>query len=147
LTSDSTTRKRAGLRSETFHALEAELRSYEKTKAKILEITTDVATRGMGVNLEDAPPTKSIGRLSDPTLQRATALAQNELLAEMKRTIIAIDAVASRQPLGLMKLIRLHYFQRMPALEVRRALGIHRNTFTRWRDQIMEELATELGRW
>lgn len=130
------------MKSSTFKHIEAELESYWETKRDLARMEMDVIL---------ASPSEPLARvagdfaLSDPTGRRATVLALNRRINEMRRIVAAIETVLNNLDAESRKLVELRYFQRMRPPQVARELGIDERTFYRWRKRIVYAVAAVLG--
>lgn len=136
------------LRQDTFRYLEAELRDYPETKAKLQEVVAEIIGGGMGIAYDvqahrrDASP-----QWSDPTPARASSLAQHMLVGRMRAAISAVERLWERLPAEERKLMELYYWQRRLRGETAHTLGISEATLGRRRHAIVEALAEQMGLW
>jgi RinA family phage transcriptional activator len=139
---------RAGLRSETFDRLEAELRDYQATKTRIAELVADISERGAGIAYDvQTHEQHASPEWSDPTPKRASALAQHRLLERMRAAVDAIDRLLERLPASDHELVREFYWDRRPRRQTALVLSLSESTLRRRRHAIVEALAEEMGEW
>lgn len=85
---------------------------------------------------------------SDPTWNKTMKLITCKRLNQMHRTVYAIGRVVWALPPDKQRLVQLTYWtkpQRLTAYGIAMELHCGRKTYYRWRDEICEAIAIELG--
>lgn len=88
------------------------------------------------------------GMVSNPTESKALQKITSRELIGLKRRVMAVQRVLERYRDNhhMMRLIELRYFRATHTpVGVARELHIGTNTFYRWRREILDELAQEMG--
>jgi len=129
-----------------FRHVEAELFRYHTTKREINRLRNDVL-------YGTKPPDENIGGgrsniPGDPTGRAGTILATHRKLEQMERVVDAIETVYSLLPVEKKRLIEMRYWspnQRHTWDGIAMTLHISKMTALRWRDEIVEAIAYEIG--
>lgn len=122
--------------------VEYELRYYHETKAELGR---------MREQLDGKPAEECYGRPSlpgDPTGQKAVKLLSNRRLAQMERTVKAINLVMSGLDEPQASMIRMRYFdepRRLTDAGIAQQIGIDVRTLYRWADAILLAIAVEMN--
>lgn len=128
------------MKKSIFRYIEAELFDYHDTLEEINQLREDIM-EGSGE--------RAIGkstRKSDPTATRATRLLIDRRLQRLEEVTTAIGRVYDNVPREKQKLIKLKYWdKRYTNTGVAEDLHIGEMTFYRWRRQIIQAIARELG--
>jgi RinA family phage transcriptional activator len=141
-------RPRGALRGETFRYLEAELRDYNTTKARLVDLTREITERGMGIAYDAQRADQAASsEWSDPTPKRAGALAANPHLLRLRAVVNGIEAVLERLPERWRRLVEVYYFERWPHDRIEAELAAADRTTRDWRRAVVTALAEELGEW
>lgn len=124
-----------------FKYIESELYEYPYTLQAIADLREDIisgVTEGERVSVQSG--------ISNPTAARATRLTTDERLQHLERVQKAIEKVFSRLDPDKQKLVRLKYWDKhLSDMGVYSALCVSRETYYRWRKQIVIAIAQELG--
>lgn len=128
------------MKKSVFRYIEAELFDYHDTLEEITQLREDImegrAERAIGKST----------RKSDPTATRATRLLMDRRLQRLEEVTTAIGRVYDNVPREKQKLIKLKYWdRRYTNTGVAEDLHIGEMTFYRWRRQIIQAIARELG--
>lgn len=132
------------LRREQKEFIEFELRHYEQTKAEYEQLQDQIIT-GSDYTVSDMPRGSDA---SNPTEQKAVKLCTNARLAQMERTVRAIDRILTGLPEGKYKLIEMRYWTSPRTLTddgIAMELFCTRRTVHRWADEILFAIAAEMG--
>lgn len=124
--------------------LENELIHYRENKIELAKLHEEI---------EESSPAPPDGMprgstTSNPTESKAIRLMSSRTIIYLDRRLGAIERVVSRycDNEEMMKLIRLRYIDNThTAFGVMREVNISQKTFYRWRRELMEDLANELG--
>jgi len=85
---------------------------------------------------------------SDPTFDRAMRLITCKRLNQMHKTVWAIGNIVWKLPPDKLKLVQLTYWEKPQMLTsygIAMKLNCGRKTYYRWRDEICEAIAIEMG--
>lgn len=124
--------------------IEAELRDYHRTRKALDELRDDA------LNTSPAPP-DGLPRgteTSDPTYNRTMRLLTCRQVQYYARVLSALNAVLDSLPAEKYKLVELTYWkhpQTRTPVGIAMELNCGRNTYYRWRDEVCEAVAQEMG--
>jgi RinA family phage transcriptional activator len=124
--------------------IEAEIRDYHNTRKALDELREDILNESPGP--PDGMPRGS--GTSDPTLHRTQRLLTCRQVQYYSRVLGALSAVLDNLPPEKYKLVELTYWtQPQPLTPVGIALKLNcgKRTYYRWREEICEAVARELG--
>ena len=129
-----------------FRHVEAELFRYHDTKREIEKVRKDIIYR-------TSPPDENVGGgrgnlPGDPTGRTATILLSHRKLEQMERVVEAISTVYEMLPEEKKKLVKMRYWspnQRYTWDRIALELHASKTTVLRWRDDIVEMIAQEVG--
>ena len=131
------------MRKELKAYIELELRDYSRTKNELACLEEEII---LGSSKEECEGRSNIpGR---PTEQKAIKLTTNRRLAQMERTIRAIDSVVARLDEDKYKLVDLMYWKQPQILTpygLAMELHISQRTVYNWADEICLAVAVEMG--
>lgn len=120
------------------------MRAYHEIMKELEELRDDT--------LNESPlPSDGLPRgneTSDPTFDRAMRLITCKRLNQMHKTVWAIGNIVWKLPPDKLKLVQLTYWekpQRLTSYGIAMKLNCGRKTYYRWRDEICEAIAIELG--
>ena len=124
--------------------IEAELRDYHRTRKALEELREDA------INTSPAPPDGMPrgGGTSDPTYNRTQRLLTCRQVQYYARVLGALNAVLDSLPPEKYKLVELTYWrqpQTKTPVGISLELNCGRNTYYRWRDEVCEAVAQEMG--
>lgn len=120
--------------------VEEELKNYEETLRQIEEIRFEI--------LNSTPlryPGSNPERRSDPTAVKAITLVSNTVLSRMERTVRAVERVLASLPEDQRKLFELKFIRQKTKRQICMELSISERTFHRWKKDIVNKVARELG--
>ena len=129
-----------------FRHVEAELYRYHDTRREIVRIRNDIL-------FGKTPPDENVGGgrsnlPGDPTGRAGTILASHRKLEQMERVVDAIETVYWLLPDEKKRLVEMRYWspnQRYTWDGIAMTLHISKMTALRWRDEIVEAIAYEIG--
>ena len=132
------------LTNATIRYLENELRHYHKNRKELAAMYEDI---------EESSPSPPNGMprgngTSNPTESKAIRLMSTRAIIYLERRLNAIETVLKRynENSEMAKMIQMLYFdQTHTAFGVIGKLHISQKTFYRWRRELMEDLANEIG--
>jgi RinA family phage transcriptional activator len=140
----------AKIKRDVFRHVEAELYAYPFRKKEITRLREEILypfdERPEDVNIVKGK--NSVRRPGDPTAKKAIALVSHTRLHHLERVVDAIDEVYARLPDPKREFVRLKYWthpQRLTAVGICQELGISDRTYSRWRSQIISQIAEILG--
>lgn len=135
---------------DAFRHVEAELYAYHFRKNEIQKLRQEILTP-----YEEKPDDKTIvkGKNSvkqpgDPTGRTAILLVSHNKIMHMERVVSAIEEVYHKLPEPKKEFVRVKYWtkpQRLSTVGICEKLGISDRTFSRWRRQVIHEIAKILG--
>jgi RinA family phage transcriptional activator len=131
------------LRKEIRRYIETELQDYENTKREYELVQQDIVNQSG--TLDGQPRGTDI---SQPTERKAIKLVTNKRLAQLERTIKAIERVITNLPEEKFKLVRLKYWTSPQILTdegIAQQIGCSRSTYYEWKDGILIALAKQMG--
>jgi RinA family phage transcriptional activator len=134
------------IKHELLKYIEAEIRDYHRTRAALEELRGDILD-------ESPPPPDGMpkgSRVSNPTLNRTQRLLTCRQVQYYSRVLSALSIVLDNLPPEKYKLVKLTYWtqpQTLTPTGIAMKLNCGRNTFYRWRREICEAVARELGMW
>lgn len=123
--------------------IEHELRHYHETKSELLLIREELS--GKTDNSECYGRSNIPG---DPTGQKAIKLLSNRRLAQMERTVGAIDTVIAGLNDSQLKFVQLRYWDEPRQLTdagIAQQIGIDTRTLYRWADAALLAIAVEMN--
>jgi RinA family phage transcriptional activator len=132
------------LTNATIRYLENELRYYHKNRETLEELHEEIEESSPGP--PDGMPRGN--STSNPTESKAIRLISSRTIIYLERRLNAIERVIDRYRgnEGMTNLIRMMYLENThTAFGVCKVLHISQKTFYRWRRELMEDLANELG--
>lgn len=138
------------VRKGVFQHVESELYAYPYRQREILRLRQEILYP-YDEEVNDPSVVKgknSVRQPGDPTGRQAIILASNAKLHNLERVADAIDQVYSKLPVTKQEFIRVKYWtnpQRLTTVGICEKLGISDRTFSRWRKQIVNEIAGILG--
>ncbi|MHC1758312.1 MAG: hypothetical protein AB9917_02140 [Negativicutes bacterium] len=134
--------QKSRLTAPVFKYLEAEIKDFHKTVAKIAETKKDIAEeRQMETN--KGGKSSSVG---NPTEAKAIKIASDRQLQRMEAIVRAIREVYDSSDEQRKKLVRLKYWQHIYMDEgIMATLDIGRDTFYRWKREFVLKVALKLG--
>lgn len=139
------------LRQATVIKLEAELADYHRTVKAIAEIEESIAMPAAAVNAAEGlgEVIRPGGTVSDPTMNRATAMAEYTLLQRMREVTRAIAELIAELPKDKKHWLYRRYWKhpRDSVDEAALAVNVDRRTTARWRREVLSRLADKLGEW
>lgn len=124
--------------------IEDELRDYDTTKRDWEEIQDSIVS-GSGHGDDSGIRGTDI---SNPTASKALQLITNKRLAQLEKTIKAVESVVTRLPEEKFKLVVLKYWTKPQPLNdvgMAMALNCSQSTFYEWKNGILKLIAIELG--
>jgi RinA family phage transcriptional activator len=124
--------------------IEDELRDYDTTKADWESIQDDIINGGghgddSGIRGTD---------ISNPTASKALQMITNKRLAQLQKTIKAIEGIMMRLPEEKYRLIVLKYWTKPQPLNdvgISMELNCSLSTYYEWKNAILKLIAIELG--
>lgn len=134
--------QKSRLTAPVFKYLEAEIKDYNKTIAKIAETKQDIAEeRGLVEN--KGGKSSSVG---NPTESKALKITSDRQLQRMESIVRAIKEVYDASDEPRQNLVQLKYWQHIYMDEgIMNVLGIGRDTFYRWKREFVLKVALKLG--
>ena len=124
--------------------IEDELRDYQTTKDDWEEIQDSIVK---GSRCGDDSGIRGTD-ISNPTASKALQLITNKRLAQLERTIKAVEGVMSRLPEDRHRLVLLKYWtnpQPLNDVGIAMELNCSLSTFYEWKNGILKLIAIELG--
>ena len=124
--------------------IEDELRDYQTTKDDWESIQADIIC---GAGHGDDSGIRGTD-ISNPTASKALQLITNKRLAQLEKTIKAVESVVTRLPEEKFKLVVLKYWTKPQPLNdvgMAMALNCSQSTFYEWKNGILKLIAIELG--
>ena len=123
--------------------IEFELRNYDYTKEIIEEVKDEIINK----------PPMAVGetervmdsRISNPTERKGIRLVTNTALVHMERTVKAIDRALEVLEKEHREIFKLHYQGKRDWKQVLSMMYISQDTFYRKRNELIEQVAVELG--
>jgi len=123
--------------------IEFELRNYDYTMEVIEDIKDEIINR----------PPMAVGetervmdsRVSDPTERKGLRLVTNTALDHMERTVKAVDRALEKLDKEHEQIFKLHYQGKRNWRQVLSMMYISQDTFYRKRNELIEQVAVELG--
>lgn len=134
------------LRRSTFRQLESELYDYQQTLKRIKERRDEL----MSDPAKEEGMPSSPSAPSSPTERYATRLTMDRQLQELERVADAIEHVYNICDKDRKQLIHLKYWTKPQTLSwegIAQKLNIGRTTAFRWRDEIIQAMGEQLGKW
>jgi len=130
------------LKKSVFRYIEAELYDYHETLKEIDLIREQILEESSHAEVSGGKST----RKSDPTANKVTRLLTHRRLKRLEEVMTAIGRVYDSLPREKQRLIELKYWDgRYSNSGVAQQLHIGEMTFYRWRRQIIQAIARELG--
>lgn len=134
------------IQKDVFRHVEAELYAYPYRKREIQRLREEIQS-------PHRPEEKNVGGgkgnlPGDPTGRTALTLASHSKLMHLERVSDAIEEVYNRFPEVKREFVREKYWthpQRLTTIGICEKLGISDRTFSRWRRQLIHEVAEILG--
>lgn len=124
--------------------IESELRDYDRTKAE-WELIQDDIVRGSSCGDDSGIRGTDIG---NTTQSKALRLISNKRLAQLQRTILAIERVLMNLTEDKFKLVQLKYWDHPRTLTddgIAMELFIDKRSLYNWNNTILLALAKEMG--
>ena len=124
--------------------VEAELRDYHRTRKALAELKDDL------LNTSPSPPDGMPrgSEVSDPTYNKAQKLLTCRQVRYHARVLAALNVALDSLPPEKYRLVELTYWtqpQTLTPVGIAMKLNCGRNTYYRWRDEICEDVARQLG--
>lgn len=130
------------MKKSVFRYIEAELYDYHETIKEIALLKEEILEGNSHAEASGGKGT----RKSDPTANKVTRLLMHRRLKRLEEVTTAIGRVYDYLPREKQKLIELKYWdKRYSNAGVAHELHVGEMTFYRWRRQIIEAIAQELG--
>jgi RinA family phage transcriptional activator len=134
------------IRRDVFRHVEAELYAYPYRRKEIDRLREEILYPWKP---EDEQNVKNMGnKIGDPTAKKAIALTSHAKLVYLEQVVSAIEEVYNRLPEPKREFVRLKYWthpQRLTTVGICQELGISDRTYSRWRSQIVSDIAEILG--
>ncbi|MBA4543974.1 MULTISPECIES: RinA family phage transcriptional regulator [Thermoactinomyces] len=133
------------LKTGTFKHIESELYSYWDTVKEVRRLRAEI--------LHSTPYFENIGGgrtslPSDPTGKTVTLLIAHRRIEQLEKIVEAIRTVYDRLPEEKKKLVQLKYWttpQELTWEGIARQIPVSRRTAIAWRDEIVLQIANQLG--
>lgn len=131
---------------DIFRHVEAELYAYPYRKKEIARLREEILHP---YKPEDEQNIKNMyNKIGDPTAKKAIALVSHARLHYLERVVDAIEEVYNRLPEPKREFVKVKFWtqpQRLTAVGICQKLGISDRTYSRWRSQIVSDIAEILG--
>ncbi len=135
-------KQKSGIKRGTFKHIEDELYAYHQTRKAIDDLRRDIIS---GSPIPDVTGIRG-SNPGDQTYNKAARLVSDKLLRQMTEIVEAIDYVYSRLPEPQQEFVKLKYWnRRYTDYGIQVKLDKHRATLWRWREQIVNAIAANLG--
>lgn len=132
------------LRRDIRQYVEAELKYYHESKKELGMLRQDISQPGSDSTTERIGG--FIPKVSKPTEDAVMTLLTNKRLCQLEQTVTAIDKTLERLGDWELELVRLLYWDTKYRPEgIAQKLHCNKRTVYRWRNQICESVAGELG--
>jgi RinA family phage transcriptional activator len=135
---------------DVYRHVEAELYAYPYRKREIRQLREELLNP-FDERPEDTMIVKgknSVRSPGDPTGRTAIMLASHAKLLHLERVCAAIERVYGRLPEPKQEFVKVKYWtspQRLTTVGICEKLGISDRTYSRWRRQLVSEIAEILG--
>ena len=127
-----------------FKFVEGELYHLEENKKDLNDLKEDIAASQLG-NMEYDDMPKGSGGFHSSTETATMDILSNKVAMRAERTIKCIEKALKRLDDEKLELFMMKYQQGKPWQQITMDLNISKRTFFRWRKEVVEKVARELG--
>jgi len=126
-----------------FRYVEHELYNYENTKKELEEMKLDIAEAVVGnIQYDNYSINKNPGSSTETA---ATKLITNKAIIRATKTIKDIEKAKKQIDEEKLELLNIKYNSGMTKQQILKKLNISERTYFRWRSEIVEIVAEEMG--